>query len=60
MSNPLSVIRAAVQADLILGKVVDADAYCRMFGPKYPELSRREIQHAVLQVVSKYGGEPSP
>lgn len=55
-ATSIVAIQSAVQADLIGGKVIDVDAYCRTFGRQYPELSRKQIQDAVLEIVSIHGG----
>ena len=49
-------IQSAVHADLSGGKVTDVDAYCRKFAAQYPELTRKQIQDAVLEIVSLRGG----
>jgi hypothetical protein len=55
-ASSLSFIQAIVHADLARGQVIDVDACCRIFGVQYPELSRKQIQDAVLEMVSIAGG----
>jgi hypothetical protein len=49
-------IQTVVHADLAKGDVIDVDAYCRTFGAQYPQLTRKQIQDAVLEMISIHGG----
>ena len=49
-------LQSAVHADLARGDVIDVDAYCRQFGAQYPQLTRKQIQDAVLEMISIHGG----
>ena len=49
-------IQSVVHADLAKGEVIDVDAYCRKFGALYPQLTRKQVQDAVLEMISIHGG----
>lgn len=49
-------IQAAVHDDLVRGLVIDVDTYCREFVTTYPDLTLKQIQDAILEIVSIEGG----
>ena len=55
-AKSIVAIQAVVHTDLATNKVIDVDAYCRKFAGQYPELTRKQIQDAVLEIVSIDGG----
>ena len=56
MHPSISAIHSLVRARVRQGKVVDVDDYCQMFSAEYPELTRQQIEDAVLELVSICGG----
>ena len=55
-ADSIIAIQAEVHADLVGNRFIDVDAYCQKFAARYPELTRRQIQDAVLEIVSIGGG----
>ena len=55
-AQAIVAIQSVVHCDLASGRVIDVDAYCRRFAPLYPKLTRKQIQNAVLEIVSLEGG----
>lgn len=55
-ARSIVAIQAVVHADLAKGSMIDIDAYCRAFAPRYPDLTRKQIQDTILEIVSIAGG----
>ncbi len=56
MQGHISAICDVIREDVEKGQVVDIDAYCRMFTPVYPQLTRRQLQDSILEAVTVCGG----
>lgn len=56
MHDIITLIREKVRLDVGRGKAVDVDECCRLFAPMCPDLTIRQLEEMVLQVVIAYGG----
>lgn len=56
MHPHIETIWKAVQGDLAQGKVVDVEAYCRSFAPLCPDLTHKQLEDIILELVTIRGG----
>lgn len=56
MRYTVDTIRNIVRDEIARGTVIDVENYCTLLQPKYPELTHKQIQELLLEVVCKHGG----